>query len=67
MLYTLRVESAVEIVPSLTHRKEALSFFFSALGFLALFLEGFFNLLVSVPYALLPYGDKQEIYCASYT
>lgn len=62
------MESAVEIVSSLTHRKEALYFFFfSASGFLALFLEGFLNLLVSVPYALLPYGDKQEIYCASYT
>lgn len=61
------MESAVEIVSSLTHRKEALYFSSSALGFLALFLEGFFNLLVSVPYTLLPYGDKQELYCASYT
>lgn len=55
MLYSLRVESAVEIVSSLTRSKEA-PFFFSALGFLALFLEGFFfffNLLVSVLCALL--------------
>lgn len=56
MLYSLRVESAVEIVSSLTHSKEAPFFFFAALGFLALFLEGFFfflNLLVSVLCALL--------------
>ena len=58
MLYSLRVESAVEIVLSLTHSKEVPFFFFSALGFLALFLEGcffffFFNLLVSVLCALL--------------
>ena len=50
------MESAVEIVSSLTHSKEVPFFFFSALGFLALFLEGvfffFFNLLVSVLCAL---------------
>lgn len=45
----------------LPQREEAL--YFSALGFLALFLQGCFTLLVSALYTCLPCGDKQEICC----
>ena len=51
------MESAVEIVSSLTHSKEAPFFFFSALGFHALFLEGVF-------FFFLLNGYQQEIDCA---
>lgn len=65
-LYTLREESAVEIVRVFRTRRGSPTVFPPCLAF-AGFIFGrifFFNLLVSALSEPLPHGDKQEVHCA---
>lgn len=68
-LYTLRVESAVEIACVSHTRRGSATVFPSLLSIRWLyfwkdFFFFFFILLVSALSELLPHGDKQEVHCA---